>query len=73
MDVTKSVVLLLLVAVGLTWKSAIPNDPKLPPNPEGEPRHDLDTGNPDASGGDYQPAALSGSGQTPAYTSYQFQ
>jgi hypothetical protein len=66
--------LMLLALIGLSYMYAQPTDPKLVERtPDAEPRHDISTGRPDKSGSDYQPAALSGSGETPAYTSYQFQ
>ena len=74
MDSQKVAGLMLLTLLGYSYYISQPNDPVLSlTTPTAEDRHDLDVGSPFEKGGDYQPAAQSGSGQTPAYTSYQFQ
>jgi hypothetical protein len=73
MDSKKVGSLMLLGMVMFAYYSTMPNDPVLREQQPAEGRHDLDTGKPDASGGDYQPASLSGSGQPPRYMTYMYQ
>ena len=73
MDSKKVSALMLLGMVMFAYYSTMPNDPVLREQKPVESRHDLDTGKPDASGGDYQPASLSGSGQPPRYMTYMYQ
>jgi len=73
MDSKKVSALMLLGIVMFAYYSTMPNDPVLREQQPVEDRHDLDTGKPDASGSDYQPAALSGSGQPPRSMTYMYQ
>jgi hypothetical protein len=65
--------LLLLGVVVYSYFSTMPNYPVLTENKAVPEREDLTTGSPFKDGGDYQPSALSGSGEPPSYTSLMYQ
>jgi hypothetical protein len=74
MDNKQLAVFLVLGLMAYSYLQSYPMTPTLPKEPAPPPpREDLDTGSPYKDGADYQPAALSGSGEPPRSMSYQFQ
>lgn len=73
MQTEKVAALMLLGFVVYTYFNGMPDLPVLSKQATVGPREDLGTGSPFKDGANYQPAAESGSGKPPRYTSYQFQ